>query len=183
MRSIALAIAALLLLASCSDDPEPIEPTASPPRTTRRAAYPSRPLHGTTRRLEPRTFVKHWIEVSNYAAHDRRHRRAERTIRRRLHRLRQHTSNYTNRSTPAAATSRAHRRKIGEVNLEIAAGEVVVSGEVRAEEGRYKDSKNGQEHVSKANVTASNSRWRSTGDGESSRSAFLNRCEARSSLQ
>jgi hypothetical protein len=63
MRSIVLAIAALLLLASCSDDPEPIEPTASPSATA-----PTLPDEASRESPDAAiAFVKHWIEVFNFA--------------------------------------------------------------------------------------------------------------------
>jgi len=68
MRSIALAIAALLLLASCSDDPEPIEPTASPSRskTSSAPAMPNEARENTPSGAA--TFVSYWVDVSNIAS-------------------------------------------------------------------------------------------------------------------
>ena len=64
MRSIALAIAALLLLASCSDDPEPIEPKTSGP-----ADAPSPPAQAAQDTPDgAASFVSYYIEVLNFAA-------------------------------------------------------------------------------------------------------------------
>ena len=68
MRSIALAIAAVLLLASCSDDPEPIEPTAS---ASEQPATSAPAMPDAARRDTPSgaaTFVSYWVEVSNFAS-------------------------------------------------------------------------------------------------------------------
>ena len=68
MRSIALAIAALMLVASCADDPEPIEPTASPSAKPT-AAPPSMPEKANAD--DPSgaaTFVRYWVSTFNYAA-------------------------------------------------------------------------------------------------------------------
>ena len=62
MRSIALAIATLVLISSCTDDPRPIEPKAS-------ATAPSPPAqvgHDTPEGAA--AFVSHYIEVLNFAA-------------------------------------------------------------------------------------------------------------------
>ena len=65
MRSITLAIAAVLLLASCSDDPGPIEPTASAPATT----APSPPAQAERDTPDgAASFVSYYIEVLNFAA-------------------------------------------------------------------------------------------------------------------
>jgi hypothetical protein len=69
MRSFALALAALLLVGSCTDDPEPIEPkvsdtpnpSASPPEMPREAKA-NTPTGAAN-------FVAYWVEVSNFAAH------------------------------------------------------------------------------------------------------------------
>ena len=65
MRSFALAIAMLLLLSSCTDDPGPIEPKPSAPKAT----APSPPAQ--VRQDTPEgaaAFVSHYIEVLNFAA-------------------------------------------------------------------------------------------------------------------
>jgi len=65
MRSITLAIAAVLLLASCSGDPEPIEPTASTPAST----IPSPPAQAEKDTPDgAASFVSYYIEVLNFAA-------------------------------------------------------------------------------------------------------------------
>ena len=66
MRPFALAIAALLLLSSCTDEPEPIEPTAS---TRARPTAPSMPKEANAD--DPSgaaTFVGYWVSTFNYAA-------------------------------------------------------------------------------------------------------------------
>ena len=68
MRSFVLAIAALLLVASCTDDPEPIEPkpTASPKPT---ATAPALPTEATKETPDGSiAFVAHWIDVFNFSA-------------------------------------------------------------------------------------------------------------------
>jgi len=66
MRSIALAIAAVLLLASCSDDPEPIEPTASAPAEP--TAAPTLPAKAEEETPDGAiAFVAHWIATFNFA--------------------------------------------------------------------------------------------------------------------
>ena len=150
MRSIALAIAAVLLLASCSDDPEPIEPTA-----TRGPSDTPPTLPASAREDTPggaANFVKYWIEVSNYAAQtgdtselkeisDTDCAGCEKYID-------LYESIYSNGGSIKGAT-----RRLGEVDMEITGREVLVRGDVRAEEGRYRDSKDESERVSKANVT------------------------------
>jgi hypothetical protein len=67
MRSLALAVAALMMLASCSDDPEPIEPTASP--TTPALSEPSMPAKAKADTPSgAATFVGFWVSTFNYAA-------------------------------------------------------------------------------------------------------------------
>ena len=66
MRSFALAIATLLLLSSCTDDPEPIEPTASPSLSPTRPAMPNKAQENTPSGAA--TFVSYWVEVSNFAS-------------------------------------------------------------------------------------------------------------------
>ena len=67
MRSIALAIAAVLLLASCSDDPQPIEPTASAP--AKPTAAPTLPAKAEKETPDGAiAFVAHWIDVFNFSA-------------------------------------------------------------------------------------------------------------------
>ena len=65
MRSIALAIAAVLLLASCSDDPEPIEPTTSPSSERIAPTLPSKAEKETPDGAI--AFVAHWIATFNFA--------------------------------------------------------------------------------------------------------------------
>ena len=74
MRSFTLAIAALLLLSACTDDPEPIEPTASPSAKPSPTA-PSMPQEA--RADDPSgaaTFVGYWVSAFNYAAQTGRRR-------------------------------------------------------------------------------------------------------------
>jgi hypothetical protein len=67
MRSLALAVAALMLLASCSDDPEPIEPTATASeQPTSAPAMPDAAREDTPSGAA--TFVSYWVEVSNFAS-------------------------------------------------------------------------------------------------------------------
>jgi len=66
MRSIALAIAALLLLASCSGDPEPIEPGRTKPG--RSVTPPAMPSAAQSKSPEGQVaFVRHVVEVLNYS--------------------------------------------------------------------------------------------------------------------
>jgi hypothetical protein len=66
MRSFALAIAAVMLLASCSDDPEPIEPTDSP--SSQPSAAPVLPSKAEKETPDGAiAFVAHWIETFNFA--------------------------------------------------------------------------------------------------------------------
>lgn len=65
MRSFALAIATLLLLSSCTDDPGPIEPGPSTPNTT--APRPPAQV-GQDTPEGAAAFVSHYIEVMNFAA-------------------------------------------------------------------------------------------------------------------
>lgn len=152
MRSIALAIATLLLLSACTDD-EPIEPkhsdsskpSASPPTLPASARYED-PAGAAN-------FVRHWIETSNYAAltgdtseltelSDTNCTGCDKYIE-------LYESIYASGGYIEGAT-----RKIGAVDLEISGREVLVRGDIRAEEGRYRDSKDEPERVSKANVTS-----------------------------
>ena len=66
MRSFALTIAALVLLTGCTDDPEPIEPPASPRVSATQPAMPSKARENTASGAA--TFVSYWVEVSNYAS-------------------------------------------------------------------------------------------------------------------
>jgi hypothetical protein len=68
MRTFALAIATLLLLGACTDDPEPIEPKPSD-STGSRASVPELPKEA--REDTPSgaaTFVNYWVKVSNFAS-------------------------------------------------------------------------------------------------------------------
>jgi hypothetical protein len=66
MRLIALAIAAVLLLASCSDDPEPIEPKPSA------SGIPTEPVLPDSAREDTPSgaanFVDYWVSTFNYGA-------------------------------------------------------------------------------------------------------------------
>ena len=67
MRSFALAIASLVLLTACTDDPGPIEPTASPSLSpTTPPAMPNKARENTPSGAA--TFVSYWVEVSNFAS-------------------------------------------------------------------------------------------------------------------
>ena len=66
MRSFALAIAALLLLASCSDDPEPIEPKTSASRTPTEPVLPDSAREDTPSGAA--NFVDYWVATFNYGA-------------------------------------------------------------------------------------------------------------------
>jgi len=68
MRSIALAIAALMLVVSCADDPEPIEPTASPTAKPSSPTLPSKANEETPDGAV--SYVKHWIETFNFAVNE-----------------------------------------------------------------------------------------------------------------
>ena len=66
MRSIALAIAAVLLLASCSDDPGPIEPGQTKPGPS--VTPPAMPSAAQSKAPEGQVaFVRHVVEVLNYS--------------------------------------------------------------------------------------------------------------------
>lgn len=68
MRSFALAAAALLLLASCTDDPEPIEPKR-PATSSPEATEPAMP--DSAREDTPSgaaNFVDYWVSTFNYGA-------------------------------------------------------------------------------------------------------------------
>jgi hypothetical protein len=65
MRSFALAIAALLLVGSCTDDPQPIEPKPSSPKAT--APSPPSQVEQSTPEGAA-AFVSHYIELLNFAA-------------------------------------------------------------------------------------------------------------------
>jgi hypothetical protein len=62
MRSFALAIAALLLLSSCADDPEPIQPSPKPDAPAMPPQAKKKSPEGVA------SFVKHYVEVLNYAS-------------------------------------------------------------------------------------------------------------------
>jgi hypothetical protein len=66
MRTFALTIAALLLTTACTDDPEPIEPTASnaaPTKPTPPSQLNSNAPEGAA------AFVRHYVGLLNFAAH------------------------------------------------------------------------------------------------------------------
>ena len=65
MRSIALAIATLVLLSACADDPQPIEPTATPSRSAEAPALPGEATSETPNGAI--AFVAHWIDVFNFS--------------------------------------------------------------------------------------------------------------------
>jgi hypothetical protein len=66
MRSITLAVAAVLLLASCSGDPEPIEPSDSP--SSQPSAAPALPSDAENETPDGAiAFVAHWIDVFNFS--------------------------------------------------------------------------------------------------------------------
>ena len=62
MRSFVLAVAAVLLLAACTDDPEPIEPT----HTREAPAMPPQAKEDSPEGVA--TFVQHYVDVFNYAS-------------------------------------------------------------------------------------------------------------------
>ena len=67
MRSIALAIATLVLVSGCTDDPEPIEPKPSASATP----VPAPKMHDLAREDTAdgaATFVAYWVATFNYAA-------------------------------------------------------------------------------------------------------------------
>lgn len=67
MRTLALAISALLLASACTGEPEPIEPTASPSASST-VSPPALP--DDSRQETPEAaiaYVKHWIEVFSFA--------------------------------------------------------------------------------------------------------------------
>ena len=66
MRSFALAIAALILVSSCTDDPEPIEPTASATTEPTAPSMPEQAREGSPEGAA--AFVSHYIRILNYAA-------------------------------------------------------------------------------------------------------------------
>jgi hypothetical protein len=66
MRSIALAIATLVLVSSCTDDPEPIEPTPPPEAP----AMPPEAKEDSPEGVA--NFVDHYIDVFNYASNSGR---------------------------------------------------------------------------------------------------------------
>ena len=68
MRSFALAIAALVLLSSCTDEPEPIEPkdTASPSQAPTEPAMPDSAKEDTPSGAA--NFVDYWVSTFNYGA-------------------------------------------------------------------------------------------------------------------
>ena len=67
MRLFALAIAALLLLSSCTDEPAPIEPKSSPTAKSP-AIAPALPSEATKETPDGAiAFVNHWINVLNFA--------------------------------------------------------------------------------------------------------------------
>lgn len=73
MRTLGTALAALLLVGACSSDPTPREPTVSAttptPSVTPTAVVPTMPKQAGEDSPEgAAAFVKHWVDVFNYAA-------------------------------------------------------------------------------------------------------------------
>lgn len=68
MRSIALAIATLVLISSCTDDPEPIEPktTATPSQAPTEPVMPDTAKEDTPSGAA--NFVDYWVSTFNYGA-------------------------------------------------------------------------------------------------------------------
>jgi hypothetical protein len=68
MRSFALALAALLLVGSCTDDPQPIEPkkSATPSLATTEPAMPDSAREDTPSGAA--NFVDYWVSTFNYGA-------------------------------------------------------------------------------------------------------------------
>ena len=68
MRSIALAIATLVLVGSCTDDPEPIEPkgSATPSQAPTEPAMPDSAKEDTPSGAA--NFVDYWVSTFNYGA-------------------------------------------------------------------------------------------------------------------
>jgi len=68
MRSFALAVAALLLVGSCTDDPEPIEPkkSATPSPAATEPAMPDSAREDTPSGAA--NFVDYWVSTFNYGA-------------------------------------------------------------------------------------------------------------------
>lgn len=152
MRLFALAVSASLLIGSCTDDPEPIEPTPS----ASAEPTPSPPeLPESARKDTPAgaaNFVRHWIDVSNYAAvtgdtselkdlSDPRCRGCESYID-------LYESTYAK-----GGYFKGGDRGIGEVDLEVGKEEVYIRGKVKAAPGRYRVSKSRPERESKAEET------------------------------
>jgi hypothetical protein len=68
MRSFALAVAALLLVGACTDDPQPIEPKPTDAATTDSLTEPHLPGDATEETPKGAVaFVNHWVDVFNYA--------------------------------------------------------------------------------------------------------------------
>ena len=168
MRPFALAIAALLLLSSCTDEPEPIEPTIAP--SVKQSATPPT-IPESARKNTPAgaaNFVRHWIDVSNYSARtgDTKQLRAlsERGCEGCNAYIKLYEATYAK-----GGYFRGGDRKIGEVDLEIGEDEVYVRGELRAAEGSYRTTKSAHERKSNPEETSvvfaarfASSRWRMT---------------------
>ena len=168
MRSFALAIAALLLLSSCTDEPQPIEPSASPsakPTTT------APPLPESARKNTPAgaaNFVKHWIEVSNYSAQTGDTKQLRTISEPDCDGCNAYIELYEATYSKGGYFKGGDRR-IGEVDMEIGKDEVYVRGELHADEGSYRKTETAHERTSKPEVTPvvfatrfANTRWRMT---------------------
>ena len=152
MRSIALGIATLVLVTGCTDDPEPIEPTTSNPSSPK----PTTPELPESAEEETPTgaadFVSFWLEVSNYSAQTGDTTPLEEISRDDCAGCDRYIDLYRSIYSKGGFISGV-RRSISKVDLKVRDRDVVISGDVRASGGTYRDTKSSPKRISKPEVT------------------------------
>ena len=152
MRSFTLAIAALILLSSCTDDPEPIEPKQSPSATPA-ATAPALPK--SARMNTPAgaaNFVKFWIDVSNFSAQTGDTALLKELSGPACDGCKRYIELYESIYSRGGYI-RGGERSIGDVDLEVGKPEIYVRGKVSAAAAKYRNEKSGPELKSEADVT------------------------------
>lgn len=152
MRSIALAIATLVLVSSCTDDPMPIEPTTS----TAPSPTPTTPELPESAEEETPSgaadFVSFWLDVSNYSARTGDTAPLEEISRDDCAGCDRYIDLYRSIYAKGGSISGV-RRSISKVDLKVRDRDIVISGDVRVRGGTYRDTKDSPERVSKPDVT------------------------------
>jgi hypothetical protein len=152
MRPFALVIALLLLLGSCTGEPEPIEPTTS----TSSSSKPAPPQLPESAEEETPSgaanFVSFWLDVSNYSARTGDTTPLEEISRGDCAGCDRYIDLYRSIYAKGGFIKGA-RRSISTIDLKVRDRDIVIRGKVRVSEGTYRNTKNSPQRTSKADVT------------------------------